>query len=349
VALCLCDAHRGLRAPRRLLPPSRAAQALVPRAPCLRQTRASARGCYLPRAGTELRRLSRHKTTLLAPSIFKAANIPIHEVLQTEGSFVLVLSSTFHFGFNHGPNIAEAVNFGLAPTWLPACTTARPCTCDGNQTTPHIDVPLLLRRVRAAYPEATQSWWTFHCACGELVTNFDAEEAMPTGEQFECVGCANWGHLECYPEYAAAAARGEALSTLELYCVSCRDAWRDTSHGGESWTFTCVCGRNEGASDTTVTSGDAPSGRMFQCSKCEAWSHTECYDEFRGLDDDELPDIMQCHRCSKRRPPAKRSSKAASRSPPSPKPSKTATKRPPLSPPPTSKASRTCKRARVKG
>ena len=49
----------------------------------------------------------RHKTTLLAPSIFKAANIPIHEVLQTEGSFVLVLSSTFHFGFNH---VSQALN-----------------------------------------------------------------------------------------------------------------------------------------------------------------------------------------------------------------------------------------------
>ena len=42
----------------------------------------------------------------------------------------------------------------------------------------------------------------------------------------------------------------------------------------------------------------------------------QCYDQYRGLDDDELPDIMHCHRCSKRCPPAaKRPYKAASRAP----------------------------------
>ena len=63
-----------------------------------------------------------------------------------------------------GWNCAEAVNFALK-SWLPTGRRARPCTCNGQQT-PFIDVPLLVRRLRHAEPEATQEWWCFVCACG---------------------------------------------------------------------------------------------------------------------------------------------------------------------------------------
>ena len=106
----------------------------------------------------------------------------MHQVLQTEGTFVLVLASAFHWGFNHGPNVAEAVNFGLAATWLPRAVrpSAAPCTCDGGQT-PHIDVALLVRKLKRSHPQATRDWWCFHCACGELRTSFDDAADWPEG------------------------------------------------------------------------------------------------------------------------------------------------------------------------
>ena len=238
----------------------------------------------------------RHKTTLFSPAVLKASNIPCYSVLQTEGTFVIVCASAFHFGFNHGANCAEAVNFGLSE-WLPLARKARPCTCQGQ--TPHIDIPLLVRRVKTAHPVDAKDWWCFSCACGQMCTNFDAdEETSLEGEQFECVGCGLWGHLDCYPEYKAAAAEGSLPDAL--YCISCKDAWIDSEHSDDRWVFSCVCGRNEGASNETAATGDSPTGRMFACSSCGVWSHTECYDVYRDVDDDQLPEHMSCHRCCKK-------------------------------------------------
>ena len=92
----------------------------------------------------------RHKTTLLSPQALKASNIPCFSVLQEVNTFVIVLASAFHFGYNLGANCAEAVNFGLT-SWLPKGLTATPCTCDGHQT-PHIEVPYLMRTVKQQYP-----------------------------------------------------------------------------------------------------------------------------------------------------------------------------------------------------
>ena len=250
-------------------------------------------GAIFPELESNCKSFLRHKTTLLSPAVFKSSNIPCYSVLQTAGTFVIVLASAFHFGYNQGQNCAEAVNFGLS-SWLPKGCTAVPCTCDGNQT-PHIDVPLLMRRVKAEDPDKTADWWCFCCACGLTCTNFDPPSEAPEGEQFECVTCGNWGHIDCYPAYQKAAAEGTLPE--KLYCVACTDAWRDGDHAEEGWKFSCLCGRNEGASHESAAAGDAPTGRMFQCSSCDVWSHTECYASYRDVEDEELPETMLCHRC----------------------------------------------------
>ena len=79
---------------------------------------------------------------------------------QSEGTFVLVLSSAFHFGFNQGFNVAEAVNFALRE-WVPHGRRARACVCGDGQT-PHVSVTSLLRAVKAAEPRA-KDWWFFEC------------------------------------------------------------------------------------------------------------------------------------------------------------------------------------------
>jgi [histone H3]-trimethyl-L-lysine4 demethylase len=71
------------------------------------------------------------QSTLISPELMRQSNIPVSTVLQTAGTFVVVLSSAFHYGFNHGENCAEAVNFALAE-WLPTGHRAQPCTCNGQ-------------------------------------------------------------------------------------------------------------------------------------------------------------------------------------------------------------------------
>ena len=272
----------------------------------------------------------RHKATLIAPATFRAHGIPVSTACQTEGTFVLVLSSAFHFGFNAGFNVAEAVNFALKE-WVPHGRRAVACNCGDGQS-PHVGVPALMRAVRAAEPDAAE-WWCFECACGEATgaTNLDDDDAQPAGgEQFECSGCGSWGHVACYPKYAeaaeaSAAAQGEGGELPdEMFCVRCVDAWRDRTARTQErpWRFSCVCGRNDGA---TAESFEAPSGRQFECSGCGLWAHTECFAEYKGVDDDDLPQRMRCHRCrpssaaAKTSGSAKRPAAAARRSPASPK------------------------------
>jgi len=51
-------------------------------------------------------------------------------VVQRAGECVVVTPNTAHFGFNLGPNIAEAANFPT-PDWIPYGMVAPKCTCMG--------------------------------------------------------------------------------------------------------------------------------------------------------------------------------------------------------------------------
>nr|QEG03033.1 lysine-specific demethylase 5A isoform X1 [Cymbidium ensifolium] len=56
--------------------------------------------------------------TMLNPSILQENGIPVYNVMQEPGNFVITFPKSFHGGFNFGLNCAEAVNF--APVdWLP--------------------------------------------------------------------------------------------------------------------------------------------------------------------------------------------------------------------------------------
>jgi hypothetical protein len=67
----------------------------------------------------------------------------------------------------------------------------------------------------------------------------------------------------------------------------------------ENWVFHCMCGVSDG-----VTNKDPeylhPTGRMFECSRCKSWGHTDCYPEYACLS--EFPEEMYCHNCNPTKP-----------------------------------------------
>ena len=59
----------------------------------------------------------RHKRVLMSPEILKRNGIPVVNVVQNKNEMVLVWPFSFHSGFNHGLNFAEAINWGSIP-WI---------------------------------------------------------------------------------------------------------------------------------------------------------------------------------------------------------------------------------------
>uniref|UniRef100_A0A0G4IA41 JmjC domain-containing protein n=1 Tax=Chromera velia CCMP2878 TaxID=1169474 RepID=A0A0G4IA41_9ALVE len=70
----------------------------------------------------------RHKSVVVDPDVLREAGVTVHRVTQMPGDFIVTLPGCYHFGFNHGNNCAEAVNFAI-DEWIPEGARAFACKC----------------------------------------------------------------------------------------------------------------------------------------------------------------------------------------------------------------------------
>ncbi|CAL8076115.1 unnamed protein product [Orchesella dallaii] len=68
----------------------------------------------------------RHKNIIVDILCLKGKQIPVHIIVQNEGDLVILAPRTYHFGFNAGFNVAEAVNFAHM-NWFIYGLTAHEC------------------------------------------------------------------------------------------------------------------------------------------------------------------------------------------------------------------------------
>jgi len=61
--------------------------------------------------------LLHHIVTTMNPNVLAAHGIPVYRMDQYAGEFIITFPRAYHAGFNHGYNMAEAVNFA-PPDWL---------------------------------------------------------------------------------------------------------------------------------------------------------------------------------------------------------------------------------------
>ncbi|MCP4483793.1 MAG: hypothetical protein GY823_04425, partial [Flavobacteriaceae bacterium] len=98
--------------------------------------------------------LLRNKSVILQPELLEANGITVHRLLQEERQAVAVFPSAYHAGFNHGFNIAEAVNFGTA-RWVEYGKRAHGCQCDDKDNFVTIDMGPLVARFQT---ERSAEW-----------------------------------------------------------------------------------------------------------------------------------------------------------------------------------------------
>ena len=111
--------------------------------------------------------------------------------------------------------------------------------------------------------------WMFDCACGISGRNYDDGTPM-----IACDRCGVWQHVQC------SQLRTQALEGLEFVCAKCVG-------GGDTYEFRCRCG----AAGTNYDDGR----EMIQCEACDAWQHTACQPELRGVKLDSISFV--CSAC----------------------------------------------------
>jgi len=70
----------------------------------------------------------RHKTSIFSPKVLRESGIPFHTLVQEPGEYVITFPASYHAGFNHGFNVAEATNF-TTERWLSKGREAKVCRC----------------------------------------------------------------------------------------------------------------------------------------------------------------------------------------------------------------------------
>lgn len=143
----------------------------------------------------------RHKAYVLSPQVLEAHRVPYCRAVQRPGEFMVTMPRAYHWGFNGGYNVAEAVNFALTD-WIQYGREAKTCSCVRDAV--WMDMEIFLFRYLAharstgLLPEpAAGAEWTFHCCCGLHVTAADPPYLWPVKPQFQCDMCDVWVHCDC--------------------------------------------------------------------------------------------------------------------------------------------------------
>jgi len=94
----------------------------------------------------------RHKNHMVSASVMEKAGIKLTRVRQHANEFVITAPGAYHFGFNCGFNVAEAVNYATAH-WLEMqrCAPAKHCRCRADSVNVNLEsVMAALRRSERA-------------------------------------------------------------------------------------------------------------------------------------------------------------------------------------------------------
>ena len=98
--------------------------------------------------------LLRHKAVMIGPDLLKAHNIPFNKLVHEQGTIIVVFPHAYHAGFNHGFNMAEAINFAL-PRWVEYGKRFRFCVCNDRKKEVVINMEQFIEKIQ---PDKLELW-----------------------------------------------------------------------------------------------------------------------------------------------------------------------------------------------
>jgi hypothetical protein len=165
----------------------------------------------------------RHKTKMFSPNKLKEHTVPYTTVLQQAGEFVVTFPGSYHAGFNHGFNIAEATNFASS-TWFDIGRKAKHCVCRPNAVKLDIDhlETAFLRKLNAAHKELHNNellapTGRLRCCCLKPATR----KSDDTVNCISCLLCRLHFHLKCRDKLLDSLSLLDQFSAQQEVCHMC--------------------------------------------------------------------------------------------------------------------------------
>ena len=98
--------------------------------------------------------LLRHKVVMISPELLMINGIPVTKMIHKQGTIIVVFPHAYHSGFNHGFNMAEAVNFAI-PRWVDYGKRFRSCLCRNQTREVKFDMDQFMRKLQ---PDKLDLW-----------------------------------------------------------------------------------------------------------------------------------------------------------------------------------------------
>ncbi|KRX22377.1 Lysine-specific demethylase 4E, partial [Trichinella nelsoni] len=209
---------------------------------------------YFPATALECEGFLRHKNIIFSHSKISSAGIPVRQVVQLPGEFILTYPGAYHSGFNLGFNCAEAVNFAMK-SWIDYSLKVKFCLC--GHSTVRFDMVTVLDKLYRS---------------GEI--NLEEMEKY----YFENKSTLHPGNSKLVPYLKSTEPAVEKMETdSEDYCVICRffiDGEQFFLQGRIPRDGTCVLSALHFGDSVDVTK---KLDKLLCCSRCQVRVHARCY------------------------------------------------------------------------
>ena len=247
---------------------------------------------YYPEESYHCSEFLRHKTSLISPTRLKDCAIPYHMAVQEVGEFMITFPGSYHQGYNHGFNIAEATNFATE-RWIDVARSARFCHCQPDSVKIDMDIFETLYYRDKMRKLKNQQQLQQQQTMISLSSSSSSTYQNPTNEIVD---------LTDDPPPS-------------LPPTNCDHLWNTNNNEETQWLLRCKCGKRvwypliPTPDDSNASIKDeihdlnfahllvVAEGDIFQCVDCGLWSHIECV-YGAECNESNISENPKCHMCS---------------------------------------------------